>query len=163
MKVIKSISFQYNPDGTFTELDRDEFDYDGPVAQCFGGGGKSKSSTTNTTDIDTTNVGIEGVEGVGIAAAGDVEFNQTVTDQGAVQGAFDFAQDFSEDAFNFANDSQRQAGEIAERSLENSQAALATVATGGQSDLSKIDSKTIGIAVAALAAFAVLPKLIRSK
>lgn len=127
----------------------------------MGGRSTTRSDTTTTQVTDTTSVGLQDTSGIGIAGGGDVNVAIETTDLGAVQGAFDFTQDFSESAFDFAGDVARQAGETSERAIETSQAALATVQTGGQSDLSKIDSRTIGLAIAGLVAMFVLPILFR--
>ena len=127
----------------------------------MGGRSRTSSATTSTQDIDTTNVGLQETSGIGVAGGGDVTVDIETTDLGAIQGAFDFTQDFSEDAFNFAGDVARNAGRLSERAIETSQAAVATVATGGQSDIQKIDQKTIGFALAALVAILVLPQVFR--
>lgn len=126
-------------------------------------GGKSRTqSESNVSQVtETTSTGLQDTEGFAVAGGGDVEVNLQTTDAGAVQGAFDFGSQFGESAFEFAGDALAQNAELAERAAETSQAALATVATGGQTDLSKIDGKTIAIAVAALAAVFVIPQLIR--
>jgi len=126
-------------------------------------GGKSRSqATTNTSQTtNTTSTGLQDTEGFAVAGGGDVEVNLQTTDAGAVQGAFEFSEGFAEDAFEFASSSQLQAGEIAERALETSQSAVATLATGGQSDIRQIDQKTIAIAAAALVAILVLPQAFR--
>lgn len=158
MRINTKSVWQFNADIDDYELISCEgYEYEGDVALAFGGRSRQSSATTTSQDIDTTNVGIEGVEGVGIAAAGDVEFSQQVTDLGAVQGAFDFTTEFADDAFSFANDVARQAGETAARAVDVSQRALSTVVTGGATDLAGINQKTlIGVALAvgaALAAF----------
>ncbi len=127
----------------------------------MGGKSKTQSESTVTQETTTTSTGLQDTEGFAVAGGGDVEVNLQTSDLGAVQGAFDFTQDFSESAFEFASDAQRQAGEISERAIETSQAAIATVATGGKTDLRDIDSKTIGIAVAALAAIVILPQVFK--
>jgi len=126
-------------------------------------GGKSRSQATTTTSqtTNTTSTGLQDTEGFAVGAGGDVEVNLQTTDAGAVQGAFEFSEGFAEDAFEFANTAQLQAGELAERSIETSQAAIATVATGGASDTKQIDQKTIAIVAAALAAILVLPQVLR--
>jgi len=162
MRITTRLVFQMNPDGTFTELERDSYEYDGPVALAFGG--DSDTSSETTTDIDTTQVGIESVEGIGIAAAGDVSFNQdiTLTDQGAIESSFEFAEEIGGGALDFASDVSRQAGETARAAVETSRQAIATVATGGATDLANINAKTIGFIVAGLAAVFLIPRLIRS-
>jgi len=120
------------------------------------GGDTSTSQVTNTTST-----GIQDTEGVAIAGGGNVSVNLETTDLGAVQGAFDFSEGFAEDAFDFAASSQIQAGELAERSIETSQQAIATLATGGASDLRQTDQKTIAIIAAAIAAIFVLPQVLR--
>ena len=161
MRITTRLVFQMNSDGTFTELERDSYDYHGPVAQAFGGGSKTQSTTT--TDIDTTQVGIESVEGIGIAAAGDVEFNQaiTLTDQGAIESSFEFAEELGSGAFDFASDVSRQAGETARAAVETSRQAIATVATGGADELAGINSRTIGFIAAGLAAIFIIPQILR--
>ena len=161
MRITTRLVFQMNNDGTFTELERDSYDYHGPVAQAFGGSSKTRSTTT--TDIDTTQVGIESVEGIGIAAAGDVEFNQdiTVTDLGAIDSSFEFAEELGSGAFDFASDVSRQAGETARAAVETSRQAIATVATGGADELAGINSRTIGFIAAGLAAIFIIPQLLR--
>ncbi len=122
-------------------------------------GGKSKTqATTQTSQVtETTSTGLQDTEGFAAAAGGDLEVNLQTSDLGAVQGAFEFA----EGAFEFASDAAQRAAQSSERAIETSQAAVATVATKGQSDLSKIDSKTIGLAVAGLVAILVLPQVFR--
>lgn len=164
MKIYTKCVYQMNPDGTLTELETESYDYHGPVAKAFGGsGGRTTTSTTSTQDIDTTSVGIESVEGLGIAAAGDVDFEQNITqtDQGAVEASFEFAGEFGEDAFNFASDVAQQAGSTAAQAVETSRQAIATVATGGADELAGINSRTIGFIAAGLAAIFIIPQLIR--
>lgn len=158
MRITTCLVFEMNKDGTFTELERDSYEYEGPVAQCF-----SKTESTTVTDIDTTQVGIESVEGIGIAAAGDVAFNQniTLTDQGAIDSAFEFADEFGGGALDFASDVSRQAGEISRAAIATSQQAIATVATGGQTDLAKTSGRTIAFVVAAFAAIFIIPRVLR--
>ena len=125
-------------------------------------GGRSSTrggDTTSSQTTDTTNVGLQDTSGIAIAGGEDVNVQIETTDLGAIQGAFDLV----DDAFAFANDAQGQAAGLAERSIETSQSAVATVATGGQSDLSKIDSKTMTAAIAALVAIFVLPQILKRK
>lgn len=161
MRITTRLVLQMNADGSFTELERDSYDYSGPVALAFGG--DSDTTSTTVTDIDTTQVGIESVEGIGIAAAGDVEFNQQITlsDQGAIDASFEFAEEIGSGAFDFASDISRQAGETAQQAVAVSRQAIATVATGGADELAGINSRTIGFIVAGLAAIFVLPQLLR--
>lgn len=161
MKIYTKYVCQMNDDGTFTELESESYEYDGPVAQAFGG--SSRTASTTTTDIDTTQVGIETVEGLGIAAAGDVDFEQNITqtDQGAIESSFEFAGEFGEDAFNFASDVAQQAGSTAQQAVETSRQAIATVATGGADELAGINSRTIGFIAAGLAAIFIIPQLLR--
>lgn len=163
MRVTTKIVFQMNRDGTFTELERDSYEYHGPVAQAFGGDSDTESTTTTTTDIDTTQVGIESVEGIGIAAAGDVAFNQdiTLTDRGAIESSFEFAEEIGSGAFDFASDISRQAGETARAAVATSRQAIATVATGGADELAGINSRTIAFIVAGLAAVFIIPQVLR--
>lgn len=166
MKIYTKVVYQMNDDGTMTELESDSYDYDGPVAKCFGGdGGRTTTQTTSTQDIDTTSVGIESVEGIGIASAGDVNFNQeiTQTDQGAVAASFEFADEIGDSAFDFAGDIARGAAETSQRAIETSQRAIATVATGGGSDVAGINQKTIVAVMAGLAAIFIIPAIIRGR
>ncbi len=128
-------------------------------------GGKSKTvnSQTTTQDIDTTSVGLQDIDGVGVAAGGDVEFNQTVTDLGAIQGAFDFAEssldfagEFGDDAFDFANDIAKQSGENVQFALATSADAIQKVGDATRSDTSQALvqlGKFAALAVAAVFAF----------
>ena len=161
MRITTRLVLQMNADGSFTELDRDSYEYSGPITRAFS---RSDTSSTTVTDIDTTQVGIESVEGIGIAAAGDVEFNQqiTLTDQGAIASSFEFAEEIGSGAFDFASDISRQAGETAQQAVAVSQQAIATVATGGQSDLLKTSGKTIALVAAAIAAIFIIPQVFRS-
>ena len=161
MRITTKLVLQMHVDGSFTELERDSYNYDGPLAQAFGGG--SETTSTTTTDIDTTQVGIESVEGIGIAAAGDVSFRQdiTLTDQGAIDSSFEFAQEIGGGALDFASDISRQAGETARAAVATSRQAIATVATGGADELAGINSRTIGFIVAGIAAVFLLPQLLR--
>ena len=155
MKVYTKQVFQMHDDGSFELLESESYEYSGPVAQCFGG--RTRSTTTATQVTETTNVGLQDTSGISVAGGRDVSLTLETTALVAIQGAFDFA----DSAFEFANDAAQRAGQISERAIETSQLAVATVATGGQSDLSRIDSKTIGIAIAALAAVFVLPQLFK--
>ena len=161
MRIYTKRVFQMNQDGSFTELESDSYEHSGPVAKCFGGRSSTDSTTTSTQTVETTNVGLQDIAGIGVAGGRDVNVQIETSDLGAIQGAFDFTGGFGESAFEFASDVARQAGETSERAIETSQLALATVATGGQSDLSRIDSRTIGFAIAALVAVFVLPTLFR--
>lgn len=154
MKINKRTVWQMTDDGMHI-VEQDSHEYDGPVAQCFGG--RSSTASTTTTDVDTTNIGLEDIDGLAIGAGGDVEFNQEVTDLGAVQGAFDFG----ESALDFGADVSRQAGETALEAVEISRQAVATVATGGQSDIAGINQRTILIIAAAAAAIFIIPQVIR--
>ena len=89
------------------------------MAKVFGG----KSRTTTVQETTTTQVGLQDIEGVGIAATGDVEFMQTVTDLGAIQGAFDFAGDVGQ-----------QASELSERAVAISASAVKTVGEATRGD-----------------------------
>lgn len=161
MRVTTKLVLQMNADGSFTETERESYTYDGPVTRAFGG--DSDTTSTTTTDIETTQVGIESSEGLAIAAGGDVAFSQNITqtDQGAVRASFEFGEELSQDAFNFAGDVSRQAGEISIRAIDTSRQAIATVATGGATDLAGINMKTIGFVVAGLAAILVIPQVFR--
>jgi hypothetical protein len=148
MRVYTKQVFQMHDDGSFELLECESYEHHGPVAQCFGG---STESTTQATQItETTSVGLSEISGIGIAGGGDVDVSLETTDLGAIQGAFDFA----EGAFDFASSVSEQASEV-------SQAAVASSLTGGQSDIQKIDSRTIGLALAALVAILVLPQVFR--
>ena len=127
----------------------------------MGGRSSTRSDTQTSQTTNATTTGLQDTEGVAVAGGGDVNVEVQTTDLGAIQGAFDFSDQFTSSAFQFANDVSNQAAELSERAIETSQGALATVVTGGQSDLSKIDGKTIGIAVAGVVAIIVLPKLIK--
>lgn len=162
MRITKRAVYQMNDDGSFTELERDSYEYDGPVSKCFGGKSSTAATTNTTTDIDTKQAGIENVEGIGLAATGDIEFNQEVTDLGAVQGAFDavggafdFANEFAEDAFNFANN-------LGQAAVETSQQGVATVATGGQSDIVRSQNNTVTIVAIAAAVALFGSQILRS-
>lgn len=157
MRVTTDRTFRMNEDGSFIELESESYEYDGPVARCLGGKTSQESTTTTTQVTETTSVGLQDTSGIGVAGGRDVSVSIETTDLGAIQGAFDF----SESAFDFASDVAGRAAETSERAIETSQLAVATVATGGQSDLSKIDSKTISLAIAALVAVLVLPRIFR--
>lgn len=162
MKVTTKAVYQMHDDGSFELLEEESHHYEGPVAKCFGGDSETRSETTNI--VETNQSAIESVSGgIGISSLGDVSLELETTDLGAVQGAFDFTQNFADSAFGFANDAQAQAADISERAVETSQRALATVTTGGQSDLAGINSRTIAFVVAGLAAIVLLPVLLRRK
>ena len=163
MKVTTKAVYQMHDDGSLELLEEQSHEYEGPVAKCFGGDSDTSSETTNV--VETNQSAIETIESgaLGISSLGDVDLEIQTTDLGAVQGAFDFTQNFADSAFDFANDAQSQAADISEGALETSQRALATVATGGQSDLAGINSRTIIFVVAGLAAIVLLPVLLRRK
>lgn len=134
----------------------------------MGSRSKSVQQTTSVQDIDTTQLGIEeiGAGGVGIVSQGDVSFE--TTDLGAVQGAFtfgerslDFAGEFAGEAFDFGGDIARQAGQTAQEAVEVSRQAIATVATGGATDLAGINVRVIAIIGALVAAVFIIPQFIR--
>ena len=135
-------------------LRRESYEYDGAIAHCFGGGSKTQSSTTTSTDIDTTQVGIERVEGVGIASSGDVDFAQhiTQTDYGAVERSLEYAGEFGERALDFAEDVARQAGQTSQQAVDISRRAVATVVTDGASDIAQSHTRSIAVLAAAAAA-----------
>ena len=85
-----------------------------------------------------------------------------MTDLGAVQGAFefgersfDFAGEFGAEAFDFGGDIARQAGQTAREAVEVSRQAIATVATGGATDLQQGAGRQL-LTIGALAVLAVL-------
>ena len=104
-------------------IEQDSHQYVGPVAHAFGGDSETSTSTTTTQDIDTTTLGIQDIEGTALAAGGDIEFNQTITDSGAVQGAFDFASDVS-----------GQFVDLAEQAIAVSAGSIKTVGEATRSD-----------------------------
>ncbi len=116
----------------------------------MGGKSKTQATTTTTQVTETTSTGLQDTEGFAVAGGGDVEVNLQTSDLGAIQGAFEFGGE----AFELVS-------KISENALETSQMALATVATEGGSDMSKIDQKTIGLAVAGLVAILVLPQIFK--
>lgn len=118
-------------------VEQDSYEYNGSVSQAFGGS-KTTSITETTQEISTVNV----AEGVGIISQGDVEFSQTVTDLGAIQGAFDFA-----------GSVQDQAGELAERAIAISAGAVKTVSEAGRSDTSQGLVKIAGFVALAVGVF----------
>jgi hypothetical protein len=118
MKINSKTVWQMTDDGMYI-VAQDSHEYHGPVAQAF--------STSDTTSItETTNIGIQDVQGIALGAGGDIEFNQQVTDLGAIQGAFDFADSISE-----------QAGETVEQALGISAQAAQTVGEFTRSDTSQ--------------------------
>ena len=128
-------------------------------------GSRSRSTAvqSNTQTTDTTSLGLQDIEGTAVAAQGDVEITQNISDQGAIENAFGFADSFSENAFEFANDVSAQASNLSERAIETSQQALATSVTGGKTDLAGIDSKTIAIVAAAFALIMIVPQFAKGK
>jgi hypothetical protein len=165
MRINTKIVWQMNVDGTFTELGRESYEYEGPVACAFGGRSTTTGPTT-TQEIETTTIGLEDIEGIGIGAGRDVEFTQNITDAGAIQGAigvaeksFDFAGEFGSEAFDFASDIAQQAGQTSQQAIEVSRQAIGVVGTGGQSEISGQLFKFGGFAVAALAAIFILPRV----
>lgn len=131
--------------------------------RCYFFGGDSDTSSETTNIVETNQAGIDSVDGLGIASLGDVDLEIQTTDLGAVQGAFDFAQDFSDSALMFANDSQSQAADLSERALETAQTTAATAVTGGASDLAGINAKVIAFIMVGLVAISLLPKLFKGK
>lgn len=131
-------------------------------ARFFGGDSDTSSSTTEI--VETNQSGIQNqTGGFGVSSLGDVDVEIQTTDLGAVQGAFDFTQDFSDSAFRFANDAQAQAADLSEAAVQTSQRALATATTGGVSDLAGINMRMVAIVAAAVAAIFVLPQVLRRK
>lgn len=125
----------------------------------MGSRSKQQTTTSSVQDIDTTTFGLQEIDADIVAAAGG-DIIISTTDRGAVQGAFDFGErsldfagEFASEAFDFGADISRQAGETAREAVEVSRQAIATVATGGATDLQAGSTRqllTIG-AVAALA------------
>lgn len=127
----------------------------------MGSRSRTTTQTTSVQDIDTTTVGLQDIDaGIAVAAGGDV-FLET-TDLGAVQGAFefgersfDFAGEFGQEAFQFGSDIARQAGQTAQEAVEVSRQAIATVATGGATDLQRGSTRQL-LTVGAIAVLAFL-------
>ena len=125
------------------------------------GGRSSTASTTQSSQVvDTTSVGLQDIEGVGVAGGRDVEFTQNITDGGAIQGAigvaessFDFAGEFGDDAFNFASDVARQAGQTAQQAVATSAAAIKTAGDATRSDTSQALVQIAKFAALAAGAF----------
>jgi hypothetical protein len=148
MRISTRAVFQMNADGSFTELERDSYEYNGPVALAFGGGSESSTDTTTTQEIETTTVALEDIAGIGVAAGGDIEFNGTFTDHGAVQGAvaiadrsFDFANEFGSEAFyfgdnalGFARDVNAQAANATQSAVNSLSGAIQKVGDASRSD-----------------------------
>lgn len=165
MRINTKLVYQMTVDG-MEIIERESYEYDGPIACAFGGKSSTSAATTTTQEIETTTIGLEDIEGIGIGAGRDVEFTQNITDAGAIQGAigvaeksFDFAGEFGSEAFDFATDIARQAGETSQQAVETSRQAIGVVGTGGQSEISGQLFKFGGIAVAALAAIFILPRV----
>lgn len=137
MKINTRTVWQLTDDGMHI-VEQDSHDYDGPVSHAFGGKSSTTSITETTQEISTVNV----AEGVGIISQGDVEFNQTVTDLGAIQGAFEFAESVGD-----------QAGELAERAISISAGAVKTVGEARRSDTSQSLVKIAGFAALAAGVF----------
>lgn len=164
MRINTKLVYQMTDTGMIL-LERESYEYLGDVAQCFGGRSTTTGPTT-TQEIETTTIGLEDIEGIGIGAGRDVEFTQNITDAGAIQGAigvaessFDFAGEFGSEAFDFASDIAQQAGQTAQQAVETSRQAIGVVGTGGQSEISGQLFKFGGIAAIALAAIFVVPRL----
>ena len=157
MKINTRSVYQMTPEGEFVLLEQDSFEYDGPIAECFGGKSKTKSETTQ--NVTTTNLGIQQEQGTAIAATGPVEINQQTTDLGAIQGAFDFAQHQSDVLGEFGH----ELATVAQTGIETSRQAIATVATGGQSDIAQSAYKYGAIALGIVAALVVGQSLIAKR
>lgn len=147
MKINTRTVWQMTDNGDYVLLEQESYEYNGPIIQAFGGRSTTVGPQT-TQEIETTTVGLQDIEGIGVAAGGDVEFTQTVTDQGAIQGAFDFATDIAGQGF-----------QAAQQAVETSRQAIGLVGTGGQSEISGQVFKFGGLAVAAIAAIFIIPRL----
>lgn len=165
MRINTKLVYQMTAEG-MELIERQSYEYNGPIAYAFGGKSKTVKTTETTQVIDTTTIGLEDIEGIGIGAGRDVEFTQNITDSGAIQGAigvaeksFDFAGEFGSEAFDFASDIAQQAGQTSQQAIEVSRQAIGVVGTGGQSEISGQLFKFGGIAAAALAAIFILPRL----
>ena len=176
MKINRRTEWQMTDEiGEYILLCKDSYEYRGRISRCFGGRSTTTAVTETVQDIDTTQFAQEDITGIGLQAGGDIEFTQEVTDLGAVQGAFDvvggtldFAGEtvgegfgFGRDALAFAESSQEQASAIAQRAIGTSQQAVATVATGGATDLAGINQRTVAVIAAAAAAIFIIPQVIR--
>lgn len=137
MKINTRTVWQMDADGMHI-VEQDSYEYSGPVSQAFGGKSSTTSVTETTQEIQTQNV----ESGVAIIADGDVEFTQSVTDLGAIQGAFEFAESVGD-----------QAGELAERAIAISAGAVKTVGEATRSDTSQALVKIAGFAAAAVGIF----------
>lgn len=166
MRINTKVVYQMNDDGSFTELERESYEYDGPVAMAFGGDSSSSTHTETSQDIDTTTVGLQQESGLGLAAGGDIEFRGTFTDQGAIQVAqniaersFDFSGEFADEAFGFARDVATQSGQTSQQAVEVSRQAIGVVGTGGQSEITQQLFKSLPWVIAGIAAIMILPRM----
>ena len=79
-------------------------------------GGKSKSSTSSTTNNTSQNTNIDGDDVV--AVIGSEGVNITTTDFGAIDSAFDFGEKSLDEAFGFGEKSLDEAFDFGDKALD---------------------------------------------
>lgn len=150
MKVNTKTVWQMTDNGMHI-IEQESHEYEGPVAECFGG--DSDTSSEVTTITETNQAGIQDNQGLAFASgSGDLDIAIETTDLGAIDQAFDFGQA----ALQFGNDQAGQAAQLAESAIASTGGALRTVQTGGVADLANIGSRTLifgGLAIVALVIF----------
>lgn len=89
MRITTRAVWQMTADGGFELLERESFEYHGPLAQAGGGGSRSSSSSQQSTQ--TQNLNLQEIGGIAVAGSEGVTIRSTTTDQGTVDAARDIA------------------------------------------------------------------------
>lgn len=110
------------------------------MSNLFGG----TRSNTSTAQTSTNTQRTQSLENVGTNVSdieGDVEFNQQVTDQGAIQGAVDIAgralqtvEHTADESFGFARDVSTQSNQVSRAAVDTLSSAITRVGDATRSD-----------------------------
>lgn len=87
MRITTRAVWQMTADGGFELLERDSYEYSGPVAAAKGG---SSSSSSSSSAVNTQNLNLQEIDGVAVAGV-DGNVSIETTDQGTVDAARDIA------------------------------------------------------------------------
>lgn len=116
----------------------------------YGGGGGGSSSSSSSQATTTTNQDMRVVGGSQSTNVSATSSTVTVTDAGAIQASFGFAQEVAADAFDMANASQINTSKTVTEALDMVEKAYSTAKAGEQKIFAGAALAVVGV-VAAIA------------
>jgi hypothetical protein len=117
---------------------------------CGGGGGGGSSSSSSSQATTTTNQDMRVVGGNQSTNVSATSSTVTVTDAGAIQASFGFAQEVSQDAFDMASASQINTSKTVTEAISQVEKAYSTAKAGEQKIFAGAALAVVGV-VAAIA------------